>query len=179
MHAEDVRIRSGWLAEGFRGPGDDERIRAWRRAHPEFDRWTHDWFSVECAADFVADDCDPTCGGGSSLIFRSRAAAERYGARDEAIASGVRGIRAVHYVDVSMFRTPEVAREDWIARRRAICDAVASAPGHGLFERSLVLYAPATDEGAAALAAALKRMDELQAWAREQEKRFVEESEGA
>ncbi len=178
MRVEDPRIRDGWIVEGFRGPGDDEAIRAWRRAHPEFERWTHDWFYVECSADFVADDCDPDCGGGSSLIFRSRRAAEKYGARDEAVASGVRKVRPVHYVDVSPFRTPEVARDEFVARRREICTGVAGSPGCGLFERSLVLHAPATDEGAAALAAALKRMDELQGWAREQEKRFVEEAEG-
>ena len=179
MRVEDLRIRSGWLAEGFRGPDDDERIRAWRRAHPEFQRWTHDWFFVECSSDFVADDCDPNCGGGSSLIFRSREAAERYGSRDEAIASGVRPARPVHYVDASLFRTPEVAREDWLARHREICATVASREGCGLFERSLILFAPATDKGAAALAAALKTMDDLQTWAREQEKRFVEEAESA
>jgi hypothetical protein len=179
MRFEDLRIRGGWLVEGFRGPDDDERIRAWRRAHPEFVRWTHDWFYVECAADFVADDCDPTCGGGSSLIFRTRAAAEKHAARDEAIASGVRSVRPVHYADLSRFRSPDVAREAWIARRREACAAVVSMPGGGLFERSLVLFAPATDEGAARLASALKRMDELQAWAQEQEKKLVEAAEGA
>lgn len=178
MRVEDPRIRGGWLVEGFRGPDDDERIRAWRRAHPEFQRWTHDWFYVECAADFVADDCDPTCGGGSALIFRTRATAEKYGARDEAVASGVRGIRPVHYADVSPFRSPEVKREEWLARRGEICSSVVSMGG-GLFERSLVLFAPGTEEGAAALAFALKRWEELQAWAREQEKRLVEMAEGA
>lgn len=179
MRPEDQRIRGGWLVEGFRGPEDDERIRAWRRAHAEFEPWTHDWFSVECSSDFVADDCDPDRGGRSSLIFRTRETAEKYSSRDEAIASGVRGVRHVYYVDASLFRSPEVAREEWAARRREICAGVASKPGCGMFDRSLVLFVPATDEGAAALAAVLKRMDELQAWAREQEKKFVEEAEGA
>jgi hypothetical protein len=179
MFTEDPRIRSGWLVEGFRGPEEDERIRAWRRAHPDFARWTHDWFHVECSSDFVADDSDPQGGGGSSLIFRTRETAEKYGLRDEAIASGVRRVDPVHYVDASLFRAPDVERDEWVARRREICASVASRPGCGLFERSLVLFTPATDDAAAALATALKRMDELQAWAREQEKRFVEEAEGA
>ena len=178
MHHEDPRIRSGWLVEGFRGPEDDDRIRAWRKAHPEFVRWTHDWFSVECSTDFIADDCDPACGGGSALIFRTHATAEKYGARDAAIASGVRTIKPVLYVDGSLFRAPEVAREEWLARRKEICAAIAGRPGCGVFERSLVLYAPKTDEGTNELHGALRRLDELQAWAHEQEKRFVEEAEG-
>jgi hypothetical protein len=90
----------------------------------------------------------------------------------------VRSITPVHYVDASRFSPPEIAREEWIARRREISAHTASGPGCGLFQRAQVLFAPATDDGAAALAAFLKGMDELQAWAREQEKKFVEEAEG-
>ncbi len=178
MRPEDPRIRGGWLVEGSRGPDDDQRIRSWRRGNPAFAPWSHDWFAVECSADFVADDCEPGGGGGSSLLFRTRETAHKCGARAEAVASGVRGVRPVHYVDASGFRAPDVAREEWVARRREICGRMASEPGCGWFERSSILFAPATDEGAAALGDALRSMDELQAWAREQEKRFVEEAEG-
>jgi len=179
MRPEDHRIRSGWLVEGSRGPADDEPIRAWRRAHPEFVPWTHDWFSVECSSDFVADDCDPDCGGGSSLIFRTRQTAGRYGSRDQTIASGVRRVTPVYYADASRFPMPEVAREEWFAKRLEICSSISSRPGCGFFERSAVVFAPDTEEGATVLAAVLKKMDELQTWAREQEKKFVEEAEGA
>ena len=43
--------------------GDVDDIVAQCR-DPEFQRWTHDWFFVECSSDFVADDCDPNCGCG-------------------------------------------------------------------------------------------------------------------
>ncbi|MFL5300932.1 MAG: hypothetical protein ACJ79R_11390 [Anaeromyxobacteraceae bacterium] len=70
-------------------------------------------------------------------------------------------------------------RQEYAARLRAVGASLAGAPGAGPLGDSGVLVAPATDDGARALAAALDGVDMLQAWARQQDLRLVEEAEGA
>lgn len=177
MRIDDPRIQRGWLAHTVRTQEEVERVRRWRRAHAEFAPWTIDWFSVECAPDVVADDFDPVRGTGSALLFRTRTGAEKFGAREEVVASGVRPLEPVYYADVSRLRAPEVVRQEWAARLRHLGEGLARLPGAGRLDVSGVFFAPATDEGATALAAALESVDAIQEWAREQEMRFVEGAE--
>ncbi len=179
MRIDDPRIQQGWLAYTSPGPADVARVRAWRRAHPEFAPWTAAWFSVECAPDVVADDFDPVRGTGSAFLFRTRAAAERFGAREQVVASGVRPVEPVYYADVSRLRAPGFVLQECAARLRRVGESLAAVAGAGRLDVSGVFFAPATDAGSAALEDALVAVDEIQAWARQQDARLVEEAEGA
>jgi hypothetical protein len=179
MRIVDPRIQEGWLVYTSPPPADVARVRAWRRSHPEFAPWTIEWFSVECAPDVVADDFDPVRGTGSAFLFRTRAAAERFGAREQVVASGVRPIQPVYYADVSRLRAPDFVRQECAARLRRVAEALARTPDAGRLDVSGVVFAPATDSGGAALEVALGAVDEIQAWARQQEALLVEEAEGA
>lgn len=179
MNPHDPRVQQGWLAYTSSTPDESARVRAWRDSRPHFSDWTVDWFSVECAPYVVADDFDPLRGTGSAILFRTRTAAEQFGARDAVVASGVRPIETVYYADVSQSYVPEALRDEYGARLRRIGESLRGLPGAGWLDAPGVLFAPATDAGADALVAALDRVEEIRTWARLQDLRLVEEAEGA
>lgn len=176
---DNPRLKQGWLAYTSSTPEDIARVRAWRGSRPDFAPWTVDWFSVECAPCVVADDFDPVRGTGSAFLFRARGCAEKFGAREAVVASGVRPLQAVYYADVPRLYAPEVIRQEYALRLRRVGEGLATLPGAGRLDASGVFFVPATDAGAEALAAALERVDEIQRWARQQDLRLVEEAEGA
>ena len=99
-----ILIKKGFLVEGEDPINDTslEAIEAWKEKTPSFQSWDQEWFQKEIVStgDFIADDSDSYCGGGSILLFATKEAAEKYGARDAAIASGVREITPCFYVNL-------------------------------------------------------------------------------
>jgi hypothetical protein len=93
-----ARIGHGWLVEGASEP-DEDSLGRWREDHPGFTEWTREWFDRECAAGLIADDTDGFCGGGSLLLFSARVYASKYAKRDAALASGLRSIESVYFLE--------------------------------------------------------------------------------
>lgn len=88
-----------WLVEG---ENESDDLADWKAAHPDFVTWDSEWFEREFVktGQFIDSDSDSYCGGGSLLLFRTRAAAEHYVTRDAAIASELRTIEPAIFVRV-------------------------------------------------------------------------------
>lgn len=88
--AFELVVKRGYLVFGeSEADAGDERLEAWRDAHPEFVGWDREWFQHFIdAGTYVADNSD-VCGGGDVMLFTSIEAAETYGKRDAAICAGV------------------------------------------------------------------------------------------
>jgi hypothetical protein len=90
-----------WFVEGSQEY--EENLENWKRTHPEFIEWTQEWFEKEFVetGELLFYDSDSYGGGGTLLLFKTQAAAQKYGQRDAALASGSRFPLSALYVDLS------------------------------------------------------------------------------
>lgn len=124
-----LSINQGWLVEGeSEMDAEWDELQDWKQTanwqppdHPP------DWFEREFVAtgQLVADDgaaealgCPPS----SVFLFRSQAAALRFGETDAAVTSGLRPIRRVAYARLDRSLLPEDAAVDAFDEVRAVVD---------------------------------------------------------